>query len=525
MLLCDVRNRWETLNQRPSLFTTGTDEHGLKVQAAAEKNNKDPKEFVDALALTFKDLAKLANVKYDRFIRTTDSDHLRAVEEFWNQVKKNGYIYEGEHSGWYSVSDETFYPETQITEIVDPKTNQKKMVSKETGTEVTFQKEKNYFFKMSMFYNDLMKLLHEKEDFILPRSKQVELIKELQSNGKLDDLSISRPSSRLKWGIPVPGDNTQTIYVWFDALINYITSSGFPWRNATEHDDIIHPPESSPWPATHLLGKDIVRFHGIYWPCFLMAAGIRVPKQLVVHGHWLCEGTKMSKSVGNVVDPILMASYYGTDPLRFFLCENSVLEGDGDFSEERLFFTRNNIMSKIANLIMRCCGPKFSVERAVTNYNKGAFNDESFLNGFDADKEIDTKYKALVNDMNALHSKVENHIEKYETVHAINEIWNVINQANQLFQFAEPWTLKASENEDDLIKQDAIIFASIEAARISSILLQPIMPELSNAFLNRFNVDLSKRHAEFAKFAADTKYGEGVNKSGDAPMKKLKKRV
>lgn len=521
MLLCDVRNRWETLNNRESLFTTGTDEHGLKVQAAAEKSKKAPKEFVDQLAVIFKRLASTANIKYDRFIRTTDPDHIVAVNEFWKIANEKGYIYQGEHAGWYSVSDETFYPETQIDERIDEKTGEKQMFSKETNTVVTYQKEINYFFRLSLFYDDLIKILKENDDFIIPRSKQVKLMNELELQGKLEDLSVSRPASRLQWGIPVPGDSNQTIYVWFDALVNYLTSAGFPFKLSASIDASLKETANKFWPATHVIGKDIIKFHGVYWPCFLLAVGLPVPQQLVVHGHWLSQGVKMSKSIGNVVDPIEMIEYYGTDPLRFFLCESSVLDGDGDFTEERLFFTRNNIMAKFANLIMRSCGTKFNVERAVKSYQNRELADiNKLFKDYKNGEIITEKYNDLVKKTNLLQDKVGGFYEKFETMKVIESVWDIIIQANQLFQLAEPWGLQNNRKA-----QDSIIFISLETARISSILLLPIMPTLCMTFLDRFSVSPTSRSIEYTKVGADLTYGAGANRSGDAPMLKLKKRV
>lgn len=497
MVLCDVRNRWERLNERTSYFTTGTDEHGLKVQAAAEKKGMPLKEFVDSLVPSFKALASAAHVSCDRFIRTTDSDHVAAVNWFWKTVQEKGYIYEGQHSGWYSVSDETFYPESQIQKLGD------KMVSIETRTEVTFQSEKNYFFKLSAFYEDLLAHLKKNPTFILPSSKQAALMTELTNNGKLEDLSISRPSLRLKWGIPVPGDSTQTIYVWFDALVNYLTSSGYPWKDSA----------NTVWPATHLIGKDIVRFHGIFWPCFLMAADIELPQQLVVHGHWLCEGTKMSKSLGNVVDPIAMIERYGADPVRLFLCENSVLEGDGDFSEKLLYYSRNNVVGKLANLIMRCCGPKFNVKRATEKSQNGSLGHE-VLDSFE-NPELTKLYDFLVQSTNECVTKVGTYMDKYEMVKVTETIWNLVDNANLLVQMGEPWR----RDED---QQDIIIHAALEAARVASILLTPIMPELSQKLLDRFAVAPDYRVARYAKFGGVV-YGDGANRKGDAPMKRIER--
>jgi len=487
MLLCDVRNRWEKLKGNESYFTTGTDEHGLKIQAAAETKGIPPKQFVDQLALVFKDLAGLTNIEYDRFIRTTDEDHVAAVHHFWNVLKEKGFIYEGEHGGWYSISDETFYPESQIFE------KDGENFSKETGTKVTYATEKNYFFKLSNFKHRLIELLESRPDFIIPKQRHQDILNELKNN-ELEDLSISRPSTRLKWGISVPGDESQKIYVWVDALVNYITATGYPNLN-------------NRWPGTHLIGKDITRFHCIYWPALLSAAGVELPKQVVVHGHWLADGFKMSKSKGNVVDPILMAKYYDTDVLRFFLCENSVLKADNNFSEEKLFSTREQIVDKFGNLIMRSCGAKFNAERAITNFGK---HDVSKF-----DQSSQELYHKLVNDINGLYEKMDSKMTNFNTSHAIQDLWDVIVQANQFFQVTEPW--KRTDEEKDLI-----IFTALEAARVSSILAKPFMPELATTFLNRIGVD--KVNVEYAKFGADLTYGKGINRSGNYPIKKIKRR-
>ncbi|CCH41648.1 hypothetical protein BN7_1189 [Wickerhamomyces ciferrii] len=487
MLLSDVRHRWEKLSLKESYFSTGLDEHGLKIQNAAELKGLPPKEFVDQLSVTFKDLTKLAHIDYDRFIRTTDDDHIQAVQHFWNVLNERGYIYEGEHGGWYSVSDETFYPEAQIFE------KEGKYFSKETGTEVTYSTEKNYFFKLSNFKDQLIKLLKENPKWIIPEQKHKDVLYELETNG-LQDLSISRPSSRLQWGIPVPGDESQTIYVWVDALVNYITCAKYP--NLTNI-----------WPGTHLIGKDIIRFHCVYWPSLLLAAGVALPKQFIVHGHWLADGYKMSKSRGNVVDPILMAQYYDTDVLRFFLCENSVLNSDNNFSEDRLFSTREQIVDKFGNLVMRCCGPKFDAERAIRNFED---HDVSIL-----DESFQTAQRELVQDINLLHEKMNSKMIEFNTSSAIQDIWNVLIKANQFFQNTEPW--KRTDQEKDII-----LFTALETARVSAILSLPFMPDLAKKFLNRIGVD--KFDFEYAKYGADLTYGKGINRKGDFPIKKIEMR-
>ncbi|KAH3679963.1 hypothetical protein WICMUC_000706 [Wickerhamomyces mucosus] len=491
MLLCDVRNRWELLKGNSSFFTTGTDEHGLKIQTAAEKQGVDPKEFVDQLALVFKDLASKTDIKFDRFIRTTDADHVKAVEHFWNKLQENGYIYQGKHSGWYSISDETFYPKTQILKNEE----NGRHYSIESGSEVVYTTEKNYFFKLSFFQQALIQLIESNPKFIIPEQRQTDLLRELKS-GPLQDLSISRPSTRLKWGITVPNDDSQKIYVWVDALVNYLTSGGYPNVNKL-------------WPGTHLIGKDIIRFHCIYWPALLLAAGESLPTQVVVHGHWLANGFKMSKSRGNVVDPLLINDYYGTDSLRFFLCENSVLNGDCNFSEEALFRTREQLIDKYSNLIMRCCGKKFNIERAVSRYNH--LSDLKFQ-----DDNLQLQYENLVHSANSIYRKMDSKITQMNFAGAIQEFWTLIIQANQFVQTSEPW--KKSQDE-----QDKIIFIGSEVARICSILIHPVIPELSLLILKRLNI--SKVSTDYLEIGADLSYGKGVNRPGDHPIQKLKFRL
>ncbi|ODV97579.1 hypothetical protein PACTADRAFT_47471 [Pachysolen tannophilus NRRL Y-2460] len=527
MLLCDIKTRWVRLSGKPAFFTTGTDEHGLKVQIASEKNDKkNPKEFCDELSVTFKELAKLTNINYDRFIRTTDDDHLQAVKKFWDIVYEKGYIYKGQHSGWYSVSDETFYPETQIEAKIDPLTNKEKFYSKETGTEVIYETEENYFFKLSKFRQPLIELLKQNQNFIIPRNYYEIILKELESE-ELQDLSISRPYSRLKWGIQVPEDPSQVIYVWFDALVNYLTSTGFPWSPTSL---IQKAPLNNPWPASHLIGKDISRFHCIYWPSFLMAAGIELPKQVIVHGHWLMGGSKMSKSKGNIADPIEMANYYGTESLRFFLSENSVLSSDCDFTESRLNLSRNQFIDKICNLMLRSLSKNFSIERALSKYESGLYTNEQFIKSFD-NPQAEKSIKSITADLNVLYERMDEEMKTFTTHKAINEIWKIVLKANALFNDAKPWTFKNVQDsqkevsliEDPLSKQDLIIFLSLETIRICSILLQPFIPELSNQLLDRLKVDSDKRMAKFAKVGKDLTYGKGVvfTKGSEVPLVKL----
>ncbi|ODQ80816.1 hypothetical protein BABINDRAFT_161020 [Babjeviella inositovora NRRL Y-12698] len=513
MLLCDVRNRWEVLARRPSFFMTGTDEHGLKVQLAAKaKGFEATKPFVDQVLGNFKTLADLTDIKYDRFIRTTDADHLRTVAKFWGICQTNGYIYQAEHSGWYSISDETFYPETQIVDVVE--NGVAKKVSKETGSEVTFESEFNYFFRLSHFQERLIRHMEENQDFIQPHKRHMEILRELKAK-PLEDLSISRSSSRLQWAIDVPNDPSQKVYVWFDALTNYLTSCGFANPDWSA--------DASAWGnTTHLIGKDIVRFHSIYWPALLMACEVPLPKQLIVHSHWLCDGRKMSKSVGNVVDPIAMAQYYDSDALRWFLCENSSLENDCDFSEERLHVTRDLLIGKFANLISRCCSKSFNVERALKSYAAGELTTPASLEKFtQLSPEAAKLYHELVAEFPVLLEQMEADMTGFRTNDALDRVWNVLNKANLFITHAAPWHYKKQavvEDAEVRKVQDLIIFMGVDVARNVAILTKPFIPNLANKLLDRIGVAPDNRDLYAFGLGKDVSYGKGVNGAGELPI-------
>lgn len=512
MTLADVRNRWCSLNGRDTFFTTGTDEHGLKVQNAAATANKDPKSFCDDLAQQFKDLAKLGNIKYDRFIRTTDPDHYAAVNKFWKSVEANNYIYKGLHSGWYSVSDETFFTESDIMEAVDEKSGKKIMVSKETLNEVVYQSEDNYFFKLSEFQGKLLQFLEAKPEFIKPRKYYDFIINELKSR-KLDDLSISRSSSRLQWGIPVPNDNSQKIYVWFDALVNYLTSEGYPFA------------KEMPQP-THLIGKDIIKFHCIFWPAFLMAANIQLPKQIFVHGHWLMGGRKMSKSRGNVADPVKISNYYGTDALRLFMMKYSVLDSDGDYNEETLNNLRSEFIDKFCNLMIRSLSKNFSIQRALQRLKSEKFS--SLLDQVN-DSEFKEYLLNIEKEVNNLKDDIDDDLTNFNMHKAVQKIFNLAPMINGLFDKYEPWKLKVSTDDEPSVsnlkqlKQDLIIFTALDSLRVILILLSPITPDYSKILLDRMKVDNSRRTIEYSIMGSDLKYGkDAVFKKGQpVPLSKL----
>ncbi|KAL6946882.1 hypothetical protein ACO0QE_001735 [Hanseniaspora vineae] len=551
-VICDVQNRWNKLQGYETKFTTGTDEHGLKIQNAALLANVAPKKFVDRLALDFQKMDHRANIDYTRFIRTTDPDHVVNVEKLWNLCSK--YIYKGQHKGWYSVSDETFYPESQIVEVLPdgkelpfdsakfnqiPKSNWKSLnyINTESRNKVVYQSETNYFFQLSAFQQPLIEYIRAHPGFIKPEKKRQDVLKILEEQ-PLQDLSISRPSSRLQWAIGVPGDTTQKVYVWFDALCNYITSIG-------EIQSFV---QSSPSPSpsqqeaseknklwwkntTHVIGKDIVKFHCIYWPAFLMAANIGLPREIVVHGHWLSEGVKMSKSLGNVVDPIAMIEHYGADSLRWYVLENSSIEHDGDFIEESLYTTRQSFVGKWGNLINRCCSPKFDLQRAVSKY---AGNFRTLQNGipqgalelFKDEKEKEL-YKELIDELQTFPKEMNEFMTLFNYQHTLKRFWKILNDANNFVQYSEPWKCSArgvSPQEDQAVldRQDFIVYVGCETSRILSILAQPFIPELSVAFLKRLGVTKNELH--YAQLGKDSDYGFNCNVKGNVPITRVEKR-
>lgn len=323
MILADVLKRWYKLKGQESLLLTGTDEHGMKVQQAAAANDTPPMLWCNAQADNFKLLAKKMNLANDFFIRTTDEDHKDAVRHFWFLLQEKGLIYESKHEGYYCVSDETFYPESMLARKIDPRTGQVSLASIETGNTVEWTEEKNYHFRMTALRDRLLEFFEQNPEWIHPKQRMREVVDWVTNN--LEDLSISRPSSRLEWGIRVPGDESQTIYVWVDALVNYLTKAGFPnWAPGREM--------AGGWPAdVQVIGKDILRFHGVYWPALLLAVDIPPPKKLLSHAHWTMNGRKMSKSLGNVVNPFHAMERWGVDVMRFFMIYDGGIEKDADY--------------------------------------------------------------------------------------------------------------------------------------------------------------------------------------------------
>ncbi|KAI0157561.1 tRNA synthetases class I (M)-domain-containing protein [Xylariaceae sp. FL1272] len=486
MLIADVLKRWEALKGHTTYLTTGTDEHGMKVQQAAKLQDMPAKALCDANSETFKDLARKANISNDHFIRTTDTEHRDAVEFFWARLRDSGYIYETKHEGWYCVSDETFYPETMVEKRMDSMTGKIFTASIETGNAVEWTEEKNYHFRLTAFRDRLLKFYKENPEWVVPSTRFNEVIEWVTNH--LEDLSISRPVSRLDWGIPVPEDPSQTIYVWLDALVNYLTTTGYP----------VWPPHSekpSAWPAdVQVVGKDIVRFHCIYWPAFLMAIDLPLPKQVLSHGHWLMGERKMSKSIGNVVNPFFALDRWGVDTMRYFLIYSGHVSGDSDYNNQFIVERyEKGLRNGLGNLLNRVTRPKhWSVRQAVEKMT--ARKDESFPSFIHEQRLV----------LETVVDKANHQMKALNPSYALQRIMDVVMQTNKFFSDAEPW---AKSKKGDVETVDQTIFFTAESLRIVGILLQPFIPEKAAELLDRLGVSPERRSMQDAVLFADSTYG------------------
>ncbi|KAI0011074.1 tRNA synthetases class I (M)-domain-containing protein [Xylariaceae sp. FL0662B] len=493
MLIADVLKRWEVLKGREAILSTGTDEHGMKVQRAAELQDVHPKALCDANSEIFRDLARKANISNDYFIRTTDFEHREAVEYFWDRLQENGYIYETKHEGWYCVSDETFYPETMVEKRVSPMTGKGFMASAETGNAVEWTEERNYHFRLTAFREQLLRFYADNPGWVVPDRRFAEVIDWVRNN--LEDLSISRPVSRLDWGIRVPDDPNQTIYVWVDALINYITVTGYPnWQPGDN---------SHGWPAdVHVVGKDIIRFHCIYWPALLMALRLPLPKRVLSHGHWLMSRQKMSKSIGNVVNPFFAIARWGVDTMRYFLIHSGSIVQDADYSNAFIVEKyKKQLQGGLGNLLNRVTRPKnWSVRAAVEAIAPTKAEPLS---------EVARAQRSL---SEALVGEVASRMDALNPSRALGEIMEFVAETNAFFQAAAPWY---RSGKGDIAAVNESVYHAAESLRIVGILLQPFIPEKAAAVLDRLGVNPGRRSIEYAKPYADDSYGTSMVPLGE----------
>jgi methionyl-tRNA synthetase len=449
----DILARWHRLKGDRVFFLTGTDEHGEKVQKAAEAAGEEPQAFVDRISLRYTDAWKKLNISYDRFIRTTDPNHISAVAKFMGKLVESGDVYKGKYEGWYCVPDETFYTDLQLKEGRCP----------DCGREVKKVKEDSYFFKLSRYQNALLELYKNNEAFLSPDLRRQEVINRVK--GGLKDVSITRTT--VKWAVPFPGDKEHFIYVWVDALINYISALGWPDGTFKEF-----------WPAdVHVVGKEINWFHAVIWPAMLMSAGIEPPEMVFAHGWWTVGGKKMGKSLHNFVDPIEMVDKYSVDALRYFLMREMPFGEDGDFSEKSLVARINGeLVADLGNLVYRVLTMA-----------------EKFEGKIDGSAQLEDKIDVV---------RIDERMNDIDPYGALEGIWSFIRSANKYINDNKVWSLKGDELSDAL-------YNLLEACRILSILLQPFMPETAQRISQQLGTDLGTlKDCKFGEFTGKPKRGE-----------------
>ena len=458
-IIADFLARFKRIDGFNVNFLTGTDEHGLKIQRAAEKKKIEPLKFCDEISQTFRNLSKTLNLTNTDFIRTTEKRHKLSVQNLWNELKKNDEIYLSKYSGWYSVSDEAFYSDD---EIEDFEGNKQAIVSK---SKVEWVDEESYFFRLSKWEKPLLDYYDNNPNFISPLSRKKEVISFVK--GGLKDLSVSRKS--FSWGIKVPDDKDHVIYVWLDALTNYLSAINYPDTENTNYKNF--------WPADiHLIGKDILRFHAIYWPAFLLAANIPLPKKVYGHGWILSGDEKMSKSKGNILDPIEIVKEYGIDPLRYYLIKEVSFGNDGNISQERL---EDCINSDLANNFGNLCQRVTTF--AIKNCN-GKIPDQ--IKFEKEDLKILDNFKS---NLDLIRKKIDNQDINFYIDFIVNSLFD----ANKYFNDQEPWNKKK-----DLIRLNTIVYTTLEIVRKISYMLYPIIPESSLKALKIFSID--EKQIEFS---------------------------
>jgi methionyl-tRNA synthetase len=476
-IIADFFARFKRLDGYNVHFLTGTDEHGLKIQRAAETKGMEPLEFCNQISQTFRDLSKTLNLSNTDFIRTTEDRHKKTAQHIWSVLTQNDNIYLSKYSGWYSVSDEAFYSEDEIIE--KDGTN----VAVSSGSLVEWIEEESYFFRLSKWQNKLLSYYEKNPDFISPKSRKNEVINFVK--GGLKDLSISRKA--FSWGIKVPDNSDHVIYVWLDALINYISALNYP--------DIDNKLFKNFWPASvHLIGKDILRFHAVYWPAFLMAAKVPLPEKIYGHGWILSGDEKMSKSKGNILDPIDIIDTYGLDPLRYYLIKEVSFGNDGNISQDRL---EDCINSDLANNFGNLC-------QRVT-----AFAEKNCSLKVPENKQFNNDDLVILNKFTKNLPTIRKEIDKQNINYYIDFIVNALFEANKYFNDQEPW--KKKDNKDRL---NTIVYTSLEVIRKISYMLYPIIPDTIEKTLKIFNINPTDINLESIATHDYLKPGNDLKKIG-----------
>ena len=456
-LACDVMARFKRLDGFEVMFLTGTDEHGQKVEKSAAAKGEDPLAFCDKVSRRFQELAEFMNFSNDDFIRTTEERHKIACQALWQKLEASGNIYLDKYAGWYSVRDEAYYAENELT----TGTSGEKLAP--TGAPVEWVEEESYFFKLSAWEDKLLAWYENLPETVLPKSRKNEVKSFVE--GGLRDLSVSRTS--FSWGVPVPGNDKHIMYVWIDALTNYLTAAGYPDMDSEKFQKF--------WPADiHMVGKDIVRFHAVYWPAFLMAADIEPPKRIYAHGWWTNEGQKISKSVGNVIDPFEIVEEFGLDQVRYFLMREVPFGNDGDFSHTSMINRINSdLANDLGNLAQRSLSMIFkNCDGQIPEVTEYTPEDEKIL------AEIDS-----------LLPTIRDLMDRQAINKALEAIWKVVSDCNVYFAGQAPWALKKT----DPVRMGTVLYVTAEVVRQIGILSKFIMPDSADKLLDQINIPADKR--------------------------------
>lgn len=472
VIAADIIARFKRAAGYEVWFVTGTDDHGQKMFQTARQQNKTARQLADELTPAFREMVVQLNCHPSDFIRTSEPRHYKSVQEIWRRIMAKGDIYKDSYAGWYSVRDEAFYAESELVE------NAQGERCAPTGTPVEWVEEDSYFFKLSSYQEALLAFYQEHPAFIQPEARRNEIIQFVSSG--LKDLSISRTS--FDWGIPVPDDPEHVIYVWMDALTNYISSLGFPDTDCEKWARF--------WPAdVHIIGKDITRFHAVYWPAFLMSAGLPLPKHIFAHGFLTVRGEKMSKSVGNVLDPMLLVERYGSDAVRYFFAREVPFGRDGSFSDEAIVNRVNaDLANDLGNLAQRC------LSMIVKNCD-GVISRGAGLLAVD---------EALIADMDACAEKANAAMASYEIHQYAGDVMSIVSQSNRYFAAHEPWALKKTDPQ----RMATILFTAAEIVRQAAILLSPIVPIGAAKLLDSLSIDEKDRG--FSALGAAGRLAEGT---------------
>ena len=464
---CDALSRFMRLDGVEVKFLTGTDEHGQKVEHAAQAAGEAPQDFVDRVSQRFRDLREPLGLTNDDFIRTTEDRHTVSVQQLWRELVKRDEIYLGTYAGWYSVRDEAFYAESELVDGMAP-----------TGAPVEWVEEPSYFFRLSAWQDRLLAYYEENPDSVMPTSRRNEVISFVK--GGLLDLSVSRTS--FKWGVPVPDDPDHVMYVWIDALTNYITAAGYPDTESEDYQKF--------WPAdVHMVGKDILRFHAVYWPAFLMAAGLEPPRRIYAHGWWTSEGKKISKSLGNTIEPLGLIEKFGLDQVRYFMLREVPFGNDGDFSERAMINRSNgdlandfgNLVQRTLSMIAKNCDARVPTPGDYSDH------DEALLAA--ADGLLDT---------------MREHLKVQEFHAALAAQWRVIAEANRYVDAQAPWTLRKT----DPARMATVLYVLAEVIRRLAILAQPVTPGAAGRMLDQLAVADDAR--SFSHLGADNALAPGT---------------